>query len=259
MNLRRIRSMAKELGQTFHQTAMREGSELSELAYELADSEVDDEAAASRLRVAFSQQRDRNRAVAYCLDWLARAREGRVGDRAYRITQAAASGTPVAPVEPARAALSGRLKEIREMPIVKAYAELLRLVPELARVVDAAEPLPGVGTPRPQADRHRLEVEIQTLKWSDRQRRRVASLVGPHSPHPDPLVKTLAMTHLVVSYMHIIAGDDSLGTLETSHLEIERARRKQLSEREGYTVEDAPGGRYRVTATGTLWKPRDGS
>src|SRR2546425_8098088 len=99
MNLRRIRSMAKELGQTFHQTAMREGSELSELAYELADSEVDDEAAASRLRVAFSQQRDRNRAVAYCLDWLPPARRRRRCDPGYLNTRSASRSTPASPRE----------------------------------------------------------------------------------------------------------------------------------------------------------------
>lgn len=248
--------MAKELGQMFHQTAMREGGELMNLAYELADSDVDDEAAASRLRVAFSQQKDRDRAVAYCLDWLARARESRVGDRAYRITQAAASGAPVEPLEPARVALWGRLREVGEMPVGKAYAELVRLVPELARVVDTAEPVPDrvVG-----GQREEQMAEVQRLKWGSRQRRRIASLVGPYAAHPDPLMKTMAMTHLVVSYMHIIAADDSLGTVDTSHREIEQARRKELSEREGYTVEAAPGGRYRVTASSTLWKSPDSS
>ena len=36
MNWRRVRSIAKELGQTFHQTAMREAGGLVDLAYELA-------------------------------------------------------------------------------------------------------------------------------------------------------------------------------------------------------------------------------
>ena len=43
------------------------------------------------------------------------------------------------------------------------------------------------------------------------------------------------------------------------HREIEHARQKELGEREGYTVEPAPGGRYRVTATATFGKPRDAS
>jgi hypothetical protein len=123
MNLRRVRSIAKELGQTFHQTAMREAGGLVDLAYELADSDLDDEAAASRLRAAFSQQTDSDRAVAYSLEWLARGRERRVGDRAYRIAHAAAAGAPVEPVGPARVALFGRLQEMGDMPIGEAYAE----------------------------------------------------------------------------------------------------------------------------------------
>ena len=67
------------------------------------------------------------------------------------------------------------------------------------------------------------------------------------------------MARLVVSYMHIVAGDDSLGTVETPHREIEHARQRELGEREGHTVEPAPGGLYRVTAAGTISKPRDGS
>jgi hypothetical protein len=98
---------------------------------------------------------------------------------------------------------------------------------------------------------------MQRLRWGQRQRQRIASLVGPDAAPPDPLVKTLAMAHLVVSYMHIVAGDDSLGTVDTPHREIEHTRQKELGEREGYTVEPAPGGRYRVTAT--FEKPRDPS
>jgi len=248
--------MAKELGQMFHQTAMREAGGLVDLAYELADSDLDDEAAASRLRAAFSQQKDSDRAVAYSLEWLARGRERRVGDRAYRIIRAAATGAPVEPVEPTRVALFGRLQEMGDMPIGKAYAELVQLVPELAGVVDAAEPLPGGA---PEGQREEAAAEMQRLRWGQRQRQRIASLVGPDAAPPDPLVKTLAMAHLVVSYMHIVAGDDSLGTVDASHREIEHARQKELGERQGYTVEAAPGGRYRITATGTFGKPRDGS
>ena len=180
----------------FHQTAMREAGGLLDLAYELAGSDIDDETAASRLRAAFSQQKGGDRAVAYALDWLARARERQVGDRAYRIAQAAATGAPVEPVEPARGALFGRLQEMGEMPIGEAYAELLRLVPELAGVVDAAEPLPDgvLGGQREEA-----AAGVQRLRWGQRQRQRIASLVGPNAANPDPLVNTLAMAHLVVS------------------------------------------------------------
>jgi len=254
MNWRRVRSIAKELGQTFHQTAMREAGGLVDLAYELADSDLDDEAAASRLRAAFSQQKDSDRAVAYSLDWLARGRERRVGDRAYRITHAAATGAPVEPVESARVALFGRLQDMGDMPIGEAYAELVRLVPELAEVVDAAEPLPG-GAPEGQRDE--AAAEMQRLRWGQQQKQRIAALVGPDAAPPDPLVKTLAMGNLVVNYMHIVAGDDSLGTVDTSHREIQQARQKELGEREGYTVEPTPGGRYRVTATSTIGKRRD--
>jgi hypothetical protein len=235
--------MAKELGQVFHQTAMREGGMLNELAYELAGSDIDDEAAVARLRAAFSKQEDRDRAVAYCLDWLARGREAHVGDRAYRIASAAATGEPIEALDPARVVLFQRLREMGEMPIGKAYDELVGPVPELARVVEDAEPLP--------------EDEIERLRWSERQRRRVALLVGPHASCSDPLVRTLATVNLVLSYMHIAAGDNSLGTFDTPHRDIKRARLKELAEREGYTVEPAPGGRHRVTATGTLWKPHD--
>jgi hypothetical protein len=254
MHLRQARAIAKELGQTFHQTAMRESSELMELGYELADSDLDDEVAASRLRDAFSQQKDRDRSVTYCLDWLARARESRTGDRAYRITRAAATGAPVEPVDPARVALWGRLREMGEMRIGKAYAELLRLVPELAGVVDAAERLPG---PAVGGQREEQMAEMRRLNWRRRQTQRLASVVGPDAPHPDPLVKTLAMARLMVDYLHISAGDDSLGTIDTPHREIERARQKELSEREGYSVEAAPGGRYRVTATSKFGESRD--
>lgn len=256
MNLRRVRSIAKELGQTFHQTAMREAGELVDLAYELADSDLDDEAAASSLRAAFAQQKDRDRAVAYSLEWLARGRERQVGDRAYRIAHAAATGAPVEPVEPARVALFGRLQEMGDMPIGKAYAELVQLVPGLAGVVDAAEPLPD--TPA-EGQREKAAVEMQRLRWGERQRQRTAALVGPDAAPPDPVVKTLAMAHLVVSFMQIVAGDDSLGTVDTTHREIEQARRKELGEREGYTVERSPGGRYKVTATSTFGKPPDRS
>ncbi len=257
MNRRRVRSMAKELGEMFHQTAMREASGLVDLAYELADSDADDEAAASRLRAAFSQQKDSDRAVAYSLDRLARARERRVGDRAYRIAQAAATGAPVKPVEPACVALFGRLQEMGEMPIGEAYAELVRLVPELARVVDTAEPLPAAKVQSPDAEAQKLDDETLTLKWGHRQHQRIASLIGHDAAHPDPLVKTSAMAGLVVSYMRIVAGDDSLGTIDTSHREIQQARHKWFGEREGYTVESTAGGRYRVTATTTFGKPRD--
>lgn len=65
MSRRRVRSMAKELETTFHQTAMSEAGELMDLAYELADSDLDDEAATSRVRAAFPLQNDGDRAVAY--------------------------------------------------------------------------------------------------------------------------------------------------------------------------------------------------
>jgi membrane protein implicated in regulation of membrane protease activity len=123
-------------------------------------------------------------------------------------------------------------------------------------VVDAAEPLPDTV---PEVQREKAAAEMQRLRWGERQRQRIAALVGPDAAALDPLVKTLAMAHLVVSYMQIFAGDDSLGTVDTTHREIEQARRKELGEREGYTVEPSPGGRYRVTATGTFGKPRDRS
>jgi hypothetical protein len=137
--LRRARAVAGELGQLFHQTAMREATGFVDLAYELADSDVEGEAAASRLRAAFSEPKRRARPVAYCLERLSHARETRTGDRAYRIAQGAASGAPVAPVEPARVELFGRLREMVGMPVGEAYALLAELVPELTPI----EQMPG--------------------------------------------------------------------------------------------------------------------
>ncbi|HEY4897380.1 MAG TPA: hypothetical protein VII01_14990 [Solirubrobacteraceae bacterium] len=57
--------------------------------------------------------------------------------------------------------------------------------------------------------------------------------------------------------MRIAAGEDSLGTVATSHRDIERARLRELGEREGYSVESVPGGRYRISATGTFEKSSD--
>jgi hypothetical protein len=243
MNLRRARSIAAELRQTFHQTAMREAGALMERAYELADSPLADDAAAARLRGTFSEQTDRTRAVAYCLDWLGRARESEAADRAYRIAEAAATGGPVAPLQAARSALFGRIRAMTEMPIGQAYAELLALVPELAGVLERCEALP--------------EEEVARLRWGRHQSRRIATLVGPDSTHPDPLVKTRSMARLLLSYVHILAGEGSYGTVAASLREIEQARRKELGEREGYTLDRLPGGRYRVSARGTIGGPRE--
>jgi hypothetical protein len=235
MNLRSARSAFKETWQTFHQSALKGSSEIVDQAHQVVAANDDDEAAVAQMRGVLSKHQ--RRAVKWASDRLGKS-ETRDGDRAYRIARAAAMFAPVKSIEPAREELFKRIAEMEMLPIGDAYQQLARTAPKLSAVVSTATPLP--------------EDERGAQIWQLRQMRRLSSVVGPASGHPDALGRSSAAMRLVGDYMQIAAGDTSLGTLETTHREISRNRLKELEAREGYSVERLPGGRARVTARTTF-------
>jgi hypothetical protein len=82
-------------------------------AEELAYSKLSDEEASERLRprVAGSEQ-----AVLDAIDWLEYGRDEYIGDRAYRLLLAAATDTPVRPIDPAMADQFAAERELGSMP-----------------------------------------------------------------------------------------------------------------------------------------------
>lgn len=239
MNLRRARTAVKEISLAFRQSTLGGAEEIAEAAYDLADSADDDESAAATLRARITGQSDK--AVGFCLDRLARGRESRAGDRAYRLLNAAVTGKPVEGLEPSRADLFETLAEMETVAIEEAYTRLVDLVPDLGRIAQTVERCP--------------RDETEGLRWHWREQRRIAPLVGLEAGHPDPLVNTHRMMELAVDYLQILAGDTTLGGLSMSEREIRKRRLAALEARPGTTVEPASGGMVRVSMRTELGKP----
>jgi hypothetical protein len=204
--------------------------ELQESVYDVAAADGNDDDAADQLRHALRQKP--RRAVKYWLDMLEQGRESPPADRAFRIAQAAVTGSAVEPVEPAQVELFTRLDEMKSMPIADAYARLVKLVPELGAVSQALPPLP--------------EDETARLLWRSRLSKRLRWLVGKWSEHPDPLVRTSAMERLARYYLQIEAGDATLGAHDSSYREVRKNELRQM-EADGWRVEPLSGGRQRVS------------
>ena len=120
-----------------------------EAAEELAYSSLSDEEARNRLRprVAGSEQ-----VVLDATEWLERQRDEYIGDRAYRLLLAAATDTPVKPIDPAMADHFAAERELGSMPLGEAFDRLAQLEPRLRELAEAASPRD------PELRKHRSEL-----------------------------------------------------------------------------------------------------
>jgi hypothetical protein len=105
-----------------------------------------------------------------------------VTDRALRVFDAAARGTPVAPVDPASAELFKRERRLENLPLEAAVAELCELSPALKGYCENV---------RRQGDGQYEKTGLRQLIAIERgMEREIERLVGPGSDVREPLVKS---------------------------------------------------------------------
>jgi hypothetical protein len=148
-------------------------------------SHLSDEEAANRLRDVVRSDRSGAKAT---LGYVTRVRDGSSAydtDRAYRILRAAIRNAPPEPVSQETESLFERQRELGWSPLGEAFAHLVDAVPELADLADALESDPT------QSD------------WI----RRAETLIGPHSPQGDPLLRSSLALTVVARYLQVVSKD----------------------------------------------------
>ena len=161
-------------------------------AEQLACSTLSDEEARDRLRprVAGNEQ-----PVLDAIEWLGLRRDEYIGDRAYRLLLAAATDTPVRPIDPAMADQFAAERELGSMPLDEAFERLAEMEPGLRE-------LPREASPR---DREFMKQRSE--------------LVGIGARSGDPLMSSDLAASIVMLYTRARSRKDPDLDLTTSYFE----------------------------------------
>jgi hypothetical protein len=158
----------------------------------LAYSRLGDDEARDQLR---SRVEGDEQAVLNAVEWLALRRDEYVGDRAYRILLAAATDTPVKPIDPAMEDRFAAERELGSLPLGDAFERLARLEPGLRELAEDAS------LSDPDLTKHRVE------------------LVGIGARSKDPLLSSDLAASIVMQYVRARGGRSGEVDLSKSFFE----------------------------------------
>jgi hypothetical protein len=172
------------------------------MLFRVVQSELSDEEAANRLReVVASDPMGAKTTLRLVERMCTSSVPNYETDRAHRILVAAIQGTKPEPVRPEHAELFERERELGWMSLEQAFERLNAAVPELDAVRSRAEELaaaPELFGITEEADG--LEVPSRLLPDAE-------GLVGPSSPHPDPLIRSRLARSVVANYVIAVLTD----------------------------------------------------
>ena len=161
-------------------------------AEQLAYGSLSDEEAREQLRgrIVGSEQ-----AVLDAIEWLRLRRDEYVGDRAYRLLLAAATDTPVRPIDPAMADQFAAERELGSLPLAEAFERLAEIEPGLRDLAIDASP-------------------------RDREfRKQRHELVGISARSGDPLLSSDLAASIVMLYVRARGGKDADLDVNKSYFE----------------------------------------
>jgi hypothetical protein len=174
-------------------------------------SDATDEQVVRDLRPVVDQDR---RAAREMGDYAAGKRSGYLGDRVFRVLNAALADTKPEPIPEERAEAFARERDLGDRTLKDAYGQLERLVPELTEIAAA---MAAEGAP--------THPDGQVAAMPPMPIKRIKALVGPKSSNAHPLVRSDLALSVVVAYMRAVGGGRNHLDLTAPFFEQRRARR----------------------------------
>jgi hypothetical protein len=175
---------------------------VSRAARRFAISSLDDEEAVTALQMTTAARR---RSAKVTLSLLSQERNEFEADRAYRLLEAAITGSTVESIRPQWNELFAREEQLARMPLVGAFNEICHLQPSLRELQDDIE----AGRIKPALSSDGF------LDWTVHEK--LATLVGPRAHHDDSLVRSTLTRSLVAQYLMISTGATQYGGVDTSY------------------------------------------
>jgi hypothetical protein len=169
-----------------------------EASLSMARSELSDKEAVVQLRKAMESNKSvEERAV----ERLGRRRDTYVGDRAFRLADAAARDVEVQPLAAGRRELFNKERELGSMGLEDAFEWLVRIVPELDGLRRSVrEAAPG--------------------EWLTPRLHEARELLGPDSHSMDELARTRLASLVAMNYLTVLSGDKRRGDMHTPYFVI---------------------------------------